>query len=255
MTELAATREFSGQVVIVTGGGSGIGRATALAFARRGASVLITGRRPEPLRETASSGANIKAITADVTDEPDARRVIDEAIRSWGRIDVLVNNAGAFAAAPLEHVSPGTVAALFATNVFGPTHVARAALPWLKETRGAIVNISSTHALKAAANVGHYAASKAALEQLTRCWALELAPHGVRVNAVAPGPTETPILSRSGLPEELIESVKEAEKAHIPLGRRGEPDDIAAWIVALAAPGRAWVTGQVIRVDGGLSVA
>ncbi|WP_375221044.1 SDR family NAD(P)-dependent oxidoreductase [Symbiobacterium thermophilum] len=248
-------QELQGLVVIVTGGGTGIGRATALACARRGAKVLITGRRPEPLRETEAAAPGIRGVTADVTVASDARSVVEEAAKLWGRIDVVVNNAGMFASGPFEKVGAETAAQLFATNVFGPINLVREALPWLKESRGAIINVSSTYGHKAAANVAHYAASKAALDHLTRCWALELAPYGIRVNAVAPGPTEMPILSRSGLPEDVVASIKEAEKRQIPLGRRGEPDDVAAWIVALAAPGSHWLTGQVIGVDGGLSLA
>jgi len=109
--------------------------------------------------------------------------------------------------------------------------------------------------LESRRGVSLYAASKAALEQLTRCWALELARHGIRVNAVAPGPAETEALARSGLPADVIDAVKASEQAQIPRGRRGEPEDVAAWIVSLVTPESGWITGQVIRVDGGLRIA
>lgn len=121
--------------------------------------------------------------------------------------------------------------------------------------RGAIINVSSTFGHKPAAGLAHYASSKAALEQLTHCWALELAPHGVRVNAVAAGPTESGALTgMMGLSAEEAQTIKEQEREHIPLKRRGNPDEVARWIVRLADPASEWVTGQVIAVDGGLGL-
>jgi len=246
------TATYRERVAIVTGGGSGIGRAAAVRFAALGARVLVVGRRVEPLEETARRGEGIAVLTADVGQDAAAPAVIGRALELWGRVDILVNNAGAFAAAPLQDTTAALVATLFATNVGGPTWLAQAALPHLAAARGAIVNVSSTYGHKATVGAAHYAASKAALEQLTRCWALELAPHGVRVNAVAPGPTDTPILARAGLSVEAIAAIQRTETARIPLGRRGTPEDVAVWIVALADP-TVWVTGQVVAVDGGLS--
>jgi NAD(P)-dependent dehydrogenase (short-subunit alcohol dehydrogenase family) len=172
----------------------------------------------------------------------------------WGRIDVLVNNAGAFVQRPLDEIDSQFVTSLFATNVLAPSLLSQSALPYLKASHGSIVNISSTFGHKAAPMISHYAASKAALEHLTRCWALELAPYRVRVNAVAPGPTETEILSTSGLPAEVIEQIKKEESERVPLGRRGTADEVAAWILNLANPTANWITGQVITVDGGLGI-
>jgi NAD(P)-dependent dehydrogenase (short-subunit alcohol dehydrogenase family) len=141
-------------------------------------------------------------------------------------------------------------------NVVGPSLLAAAALPHLQNTRGTIINVSSTFGHKPGALLSHYAASKAALEHLTRCWALELAPVGIRVNAVAAGPTESGALTgMMGLSPEQAASLKEQERAQIPLGRRGIPDDIANWIVRLADPEAGWTTGQVIAVDGGLGLS
>lgn len=172
----------------------------------------------------------------------------------WGRVDVVINNAAAMAQQPLGAVRADTMLRLFATNVFGPTMLVQAALPHLELTGGAIVNVSSTYGHKAAPLVSHYAASKAALEHLTRCWALELASRGIRVNAVAPGPTETPALSSFGLSAEEADAIKRREVQAIPLGRRGVPNEVARWIVRLADPAEGWITGQVIGVDGGLSI-
>jgi NAD(P)-dependent dehydrogenase (short-subunit alcohol dehydrogenase family) len=143
---------------------------------------------------------------------------------------------------------------LFATNVVGPTLMTQAALPALKATRGAVVNVSSTAGIKPAPPVAQYGATKAALDHLTRCWALELAPSGVRVNAVAPGPTESGMLDRVGFPAHVQEMIRQDEARRVPLGRRGTADEVASWIVALAHPSASWVTGQVIAIDGGLTL-
>jgi NAD(P)-dependent dehydrogenase (short-subunit alcohol dehydrogenase family) len=244
------------KVVIVTGGSSGIGRAAALRFANQGYQVLITGRRAGPIEETMTQHANIAGTIADAASAEDAKRTVAKALDKWGRLDALVNNAGAGAILPLVDATAERIADISSVNVLGPSLLAAAALPHLKETRGAIINVSSTFGHKPAAGLSHYAASKAAVEHLTRCWALELAPFGVRVNAVAPGPTETGALTgMMGLSAEQAAAVEEQERASIPLGRRGVPDDVAEWIVQLAGPASAWMTGQVIAIDGGLGLA
>ena len=246
---------FEGRVAVVTGGSSGIGRATAIGLAKQGAKVLITGRRREALDEAMREHANVDALIADVADPFDASRTIGEALGRWGRLDILVNNAGAGAILPLNEVGPEAIASILAVNVVGPSLLAREALPHLATTRGTIVNVSSTFGHKAGAGLSHYAASKAALEHLTRCWALELAPQGIRVNAVAAGPTESGALTgMMGLSAEQAAAVEATERAQIPLGRRGKPEDVARWILHLADPDSDWVTGQIISIDGGLGL-
>lgn len=246
---------FQDKVVIVTGGSSGIGQAAALSFARQGAKVVVTARRAALLEETVAAHPNIIGLVADVASPDDAGRTIAKAIDAWGRLDALVNNAGAGAILPLAEATAERIASIFAVNVLGPSLLAAASLPHLAATKGAIINISSTFGHKPAADLSHYAASKAALEHLTRCWALELAPRGIRVNAVAAGPTESGALTgMMGLSPEQAAAIAAQEREQIPLKRRGEPEDVARWIVQLADPASDWVTGQVISVDGGLGL-
>ena len=167
---------------------------------------------------------------------------------------MLVNNAGATKVMPLAQTTADGIDDLFSLNVTAPSLLARAALPHLRRTTGSIVNISSTYGHRPLPGAAHYAASKAALEQLTRSWAVELAPDGIRVNALAPGPTESLALSAAGLPETTIEEIKRDETARIPLGRRGEPEEVASWILRLADPATTWLTGQVLTIDGGLEL-
>jgi len=156
---------------------------------------------------------------------------------------------------PLAEVNAESVIDIFAVNVLGPSLLAKEALPHLKESKGSIINISSTYGSKAGACLSHYGASKAALEYLTRAWALELAPIGVRVNAIAVGPTESGALTgMMGLSTEQAEAVKQREREQVPLGRRGLPEEVAHWIVSFANSGNEWVTGQVFGVDGGLGL-
>jgi NAD(P)-dependent dehydrogenase (short-subunit alcohol dehydrogenase family) len=242
-------------VVIVTGGGAGIGLAAARAFARGGANVLITGRRASKLEEITRDEPRIKWVAADAGNALDARRTIDSALKLWGRVDVLVNNAGAGAPLALEDATAERVNSVYTINTIGPTLLAAAAVPHLEASRGAIVNVSSSLGSKAVAGFADYCASKAALEHLTRCWALELAPRRIRVNAVASGPVESDFLrERMGLSHLEAEAVKERERSAIPLGRRGVPDDVARWIVALATKDADWVTGQIVHIDGGFTL-
>lgn len=248
--------QFTEQVVLITGAGAGIGQAAALRFAAAGARVVVTGRRDAPLRELAARDARIDYVVADAGEPEDAARTIATVIERWERLDVLVNNAGAGAIMPLAEAGAQQIRRIFDINVVGPSLLASAALPHLRATRGAIINISSTYGHKAGAMLSHYGASKAALEHMTRCWALELAADGIRVNAVAAGPTETDFLAeRMGLTPQQIASVKEQEAASIPLGRRGVPGDLAGILLALASNDGGWITGQVLAVDGGLSIA
>lgn len=189
------TSRFTDRVVILTGAGSGIGRATAVAFANAGGKVLGVGRRAEALAGTAKLHTSIDTLKVDICADGAADEIVRHAVNRWGRVDVVVNNAGILAMMPLGEVTAEGINRVFATNVTAPSLLASAAMPCLRASRGSVVNVSSTYGHRPIAQASHYGASKAAIEHLTRSWALELAAEGVRVNAVAPGPTESEALA------------------------------------------------------------
>lgn len=246
--------DFADRVVIVTGAGSGIGRATAIAFAQAGAHVLGVGRRQDALDETARQHSGIATFAADIRTEQAPEAIVRAAVDRWETVDVLVNNAGVTAVMPLAEATASRITDLFTLNVTAPSVLASVALAYLRKTRGAIVNVSSTYGHRPIPGAAHYAASKSALEQLTRSWALELAADRIRVNALAPGPTESEALTAAGLSETMVDKIKQDEADRIPLGRRGEPGEVAAWILRLADPTATWLTGQVLTIDGGLEL-
>ncbi|MFF8509196.1 SDR family NAD(P)-dependent oxidoreductase [Streptomyces sp. NPDC015492] len=243
------------RVVLVTGAGTGIGRATARAFAGQGATVVAVGRRAAPLRETAEGHPGIHPLTADVTAEGAPEETVRAALASHGRLDVLVNNAGIAAGGPLDTLDRSVIAPLLETNLVAPVLLTRAALPALRESRGVVVNVTTTIGQRGWPGNSVYPATKSALETLTRCWAVELAPDGIRVVAVAPGAVETPIADHMGLSPERRAALRAWQLAHTPLGRVGRPEEVAWAITSLAAPDAGFLTGTVLPVDGGALVA
>jgi NAD(P)-dependent dehydrogenase (short-subunit alcohol dehydrogenase family) len=246
------------RVAIVTGGGTGIGRATALALAEDGLAIVLAGRRPDPLAavasEVAAAGGRAIAVSGDLSVEENAARVVGTAVEAFGGLHVVVNNAGVIRRnIRLHDVGVDLWDELLAINLRGPYLVLHAALPELLRADGdrCIVNVSSTLAVKPAPGVGPYAAAKGALIALTRAVALEYARDGIRCNAVLPASVVTD-LARTDRPD--FEERRADMEAGYPLGRLGEPEDVARAVRFLVSDAAAFITGEVLAVDGGLGM-
>jgi NAD(P)-dependent dehydrogenase (short-subunit alcohol dehydrogenase family) len=244
---------MSKQVVLITGALTGIGRATAMAFAAAGANVVVAGRREEDgkmiEKELRELGAEAEFVKVDVRHEPELQSLVDETVRRFGRLDVAVNNAGTDGAkGPVTSQTPETYASTFETNVLGVLlsmkHELRVMLP---QGKGSIINVSSVLGHEGVAGHALYVASKHAVEGLTKSAALEVAGTGVRVNLVAPGPVDTGMLNRfTGTPE-----AKTALASGVPIGRIGQPGEVAAAVEFLASDKASFITGHSLLVDGG----
>jgi len=247
---------FANRTALITGGGSGIGRAVAEMLGREGAAIAICGLEAGPLETTArvlaERGVDAHWSVADVGRAEDAARIVDEAIARFGRLDVVVNNAGTSAVGTIVDTSEAEWDRVFDTNVKGVFLVSRAAIPHLvAHPGGAIVNVASQLAFAAVGGFAPYCASKAAVVHLTRSMALELVDRGIRVNAVCPGAVDTPLLRRAFPGGRSPQGTLQELTAAHPIGRLGRPEEIASAIAFLASDEATFVVGEALVVDGG----
>jgi NAD(P)-dependent dehydrogenase (short-subunit alcohol dehydrogenase family) len=243
------------KVVIITGASSGIGRATAQLFAENGARVVAVGRNEKDLNalrdEVQPKNGSFKIQLADVRQTTQAERVITDASETFGQIDVLVNGAGIILNGTIENTTLDDWDKMMNINLRAVFYMMQKCVPHLEKTKGNVVNISSVAGLRSFPNVLAYCVSKAAVDQLTRCSALELAAKNIRVNAVNPGVVVTNIHKRGGMDEtEYQNFLKNSKKTH-PLGRVGEASEIAELIYFLASEKASWITGATYSIDGG----
>ncbi|MFL6281945.1 MAG: glucose 1-dehydrogenase [Pyrinomonadaceae bacterium] len=247
--------ELDGRVALVTGATSGIGRATAQRFASEGARIALVGRDAETLAEVAGhvrdAGGEALEVSADVMSEAHARRAVEETVEHFGGLDVLVNAAGIISNGTVENTPLADWDAMMNVNLRSVFHLMQLAVSHLERRPGNVVNVSSVTGLRAFPGVLAYCVSKAGVDQLTRCAALELAAKGIRVNAVNPGVVVTNIHRRGGMADEAYAAFLEHSKKTHPLGRVGAAEEVAELILFLASDRAAWITGATHSIDGG----
>lgn len=251
-------RRLSDKVALITGGGTGIGRACALAFAREGAQVAVAGRRKEPLEGVAHeievAGGKALALTCDVTQTTSVAAALSQSERHFGRLDTVVNNAGAVVVATAELTSDEDWQKVIAANLTGTFLVSRAALPLLRKAGGgSIVNIGSVLGLVARKERAAYCAAKAGVSGLTRAMAIDHARDKIRVNCICPTIVETELGMQSIRQAPNAEAEVQRRIAEIPIGRMGTPEDVALMAVYLASDEASWVTGASFPLDGGVT--
>ena len=247
--------ELHGKTALITGGGGGIGRATALALARQGARIASVDLDGDAAQETAkaieANGGTSWASMLDVTDSAAVSAVIGEAECALGPIDRLVNIAGIYRLIDAENITDEDWRRMFSIHVDGTFFCCRAALPgMIARGSGAIVNTSSLHAIRGQAGAVHYSAAKGAIVGLTKALAREKAPSGIRVNAVAPGPIDTPLF-RGAIPPGEADTLIAKRTSIIPMGRLGRVDEVAGVIAFLLSDAASYMTGQIVTIDGG----
>jgi NAD(P)-dependent dehydrogenase (short-subunit alcohol dehydrogenase family) len=246
---------MQGKVVIVTGASSGIGRAAALIFANKGSTVVAVGRNEKELstlsKAVESKVGTVRPHLADVTEMSQLERVASGTIHNHGRIDVLVNSAGIIKNGSIETTTLDDWDKMLQVNLRSVFILSQKCVPHLIETHGNIVNVSSVAGTRSFPNVLAYCVSKSAIDQLTRCSALELAPKGVRVNAVNPGVVVTNIHKRGGMEESAYDAFLEHSKETHPIGRVGTPQEVGDLIYYLASDQASWITGATYEIDGG----
>jgi NAD(P)-dependent dehydrogenase (short-subunit alcohol dehydrogenase family) len=248
--------DLAGRVALITGASSGIGRASAVAFAGAGADLALTGRDAGRLEAAAGDcrregAGRVETFPTDLTDADGPLDVIRRTTAALGRLDVLVNAAGIIGSGPTVETSDERFDRMMDVNLRTVFRLTRDAIPHLEKTRGNIVNVSSVAGLRPYPGIMPYCVSKAAVDQMTRCLALELGPAGVRVNAVNPGVVVTNLHRAGGMNEEAYETFLARGAETHPLGRVGRPEEVAALVLFLASDEAAWITGTTMSVDGG----
>jgi len=247
--------DIKNKVALITGATSGIGKETAYLFGKEGASLMLVARDAQRLKKVAATiknnGGVAKIFPADVTDQNQMKECIAQTMDLYGGIDILVNSAGIIGSGNIEDTKMADWDYMMDINLRAVFNLTQLVLPSMIKRKGNIVNVSSVTGLRAFPGVLAYCVSKAGLDQFTRCVALELAPKGVRVNAINPGVTFTELHRRSGMDEEKYETFLEHSKTTHPIGRIGQPKEIAELILFLASPHAGWITGVTYSIDGG----
>ncbi len=246
------TMNLKGKIAVITGGNSGIGYATAQKLKENGADVIITGRSPERVSKAAEE-LGVKGIVADVSSISAIEDLAQQVKEAYGNVDILFVNAGIFAPAPVGQITEEMFDYQMGINFKGALFTTEKFLPILNDG-SSIINLSSVNAYTGMPNTAVYAASKAALNAYTRTAATELAPRKIRINSINPGPINTPIFEKTGMPEEQLKGFAEAMQNRIPLKRFGQPEEVAKLVSFLASDDAAFITGSEYNIDGGINV-
>ena len=253
--------DLSGKVSLITGASSGIGAETAVLFARLGANLVLTGRNEANLQRTMEKCVSVRPdaeqpllVIADMCSEADVARLVDTTIKKFGRLDILVNNAGGGAFGTIETTSLEQYDRVMNVNVRAVYQLTTLCVPHLIAARGNVVNVSSLAATRCDPDILAYSMAKAAVDQMTSCTALELAPKGVRVNSVNPGVIVTEVHKRAGMSDDAYAKLLEHSKTTHPLGRIGDAEEVAQAIAFLASSNASFITGEHLHIDGGRHV-